>query len=202
MRKIQADALAPKPVHVFPEIPGLTRARLAQELAALGPLPRDHAAADVLCVRPGPDLRELRTELQLDPALGAVGDRWVHKTWMHLADGRPDPRVQVAIGNTAILGVIQRLSGNCHHPGDTLLTTLDLSADNLPAGTRLRVGTAVLEVSDVENDACAKFATRHGSTVFEWIRDPANRSRRLRGLFARVAVAGTVHLGDPVRPLR
>lgn len=190
------------PANAFPEFPGLTPDRLEAELMALGTFPRDSAPVAQLCVRPGPDLRETRSELVLDPALGAIGDRWVRGTWMHLPDGRPDPRVQVAVGNHAILSLVQRLTGNLQHPGDTLLTTLDLSEDNLPAGARLRVGTAVIEVSDVENDACAKFASRHGGTVFAWIRDPANRRRRLRGLFARVLVTGIVRIGDTVEVLR
>jgi hypothetical protein len=184
-----------------PQVP-LTPELLYRELAALGPFPRDRATADLLCVRPGPDLREPRESLELCAQRGAVGDRWLHKTWMYLPDGSPDPRVQVAMGNGSILGMIQRLTGNHHHPGDTLLTGLDLSMENLPSGSRLRVGGAVLEVSDVENDACAKFAARHGAVVFNWIRDPANRHLRLRGLFARVLQPGLVRRGDTVAPLR
>lgn len=187
------------------ESPGhtpLSFSLLDRELAALGTLPRDHAKAELLNVRPGPDQREPRQSVELCPERGALGDRWLRKTWMYLPDGRPDPRVQVAVGNSAIISLIQRLTGNSHHPGDTLLTGLDLSVDNLPAGSRLRVGAAVLEVSDVENDACAKFAARHGAVVFNWIRDPARRHLRLRGLFARVLSPGLVRLGDAVEPLR
>ena len=113
-------------------------------------------------------------------------------------DGSPDPRVQVAIAHGPTIALIQALTGCHHHPGDTLLVDLDLSAANLPAGTRLRAGGAILEVSDVENDACAKFAARHGPDIFSWIRAAENRSRRLRGLFARVVTAGRVHVGDPI----
>ena len=178
--------------------PPLSAALLERELAALGPLPCTSARADLLCVRPGPDQRELRQQIELCPRRGAIGDRWLNKTWMYLPDGSPDPRVQDALGNLRIIELIQGLTGNFHHPGDTLLTTLDLSENNLPVGSRLRLGEAVIEVSDVENDACAKFAARHGTVVFEWIRDPSNRHRRLRGLFARIISPGVVRLDDPV----
>lgn len=176
----------------------ITHERLDQALAALPPRPLARATVAGLCVRPGTDLREPRDELQLSPERGAIGDRWERKTWMYLPDGRPDPRVQVAVCNTELLALMQRLSGSSHHPGDTLFTSLDLSEHNLPVGARLRAGGALLEVSDVENDACAKFAAHYGQVIFSWIRLPRNRSLRLRGLFARVLEGGTVRVGDPV----
>ncbi len=166
---------------------------------ALPPQPTEMARVNALGVRPGPDLREERTSIVFDPERGAIGDRWERKTWLYLPDGRPDPRVQVALCNSVVLGMIQAATGVSHHPGDTIFTDLDLSTQNLPAGARLQVGPVVLEVSDVENDACAKFAAHYGASVFDWIRRPENRSRRLRGLFARVVTGGTVTLGDVVR---
>jgi len=166
---------------------------------ALPPRPTIWASISALCVRPGPNMREERTALVLDPERGAVGDRWEHKTWLTLPDGRSDPRVQVAICNSVVLAMIQAATGVRHHPGDSVFTALDLSAENLPVGSRLQVGQAVLEVSDVENDACAKFAAHYGTSVLDWIRLPENRPLRLRGLFARVVCGGRAALGDPVR---
>ena len=91
---------------------------------------------------------------------------------------------------------IQELTRCAYHPGDTLLVDFDLSAQNLPCGARLRAGSAIIEVSDIENDGCEKFAARHGADLLSWIRAPENRVRRIRGLFARVIVAGTVRAGD------
>jgi MOSC domain-containing protein YiiM len=88
-----------------------------------------------------------------------------------------------------------------HHPGDTVFTDLDLSARNLPVGSRLQIGAAVLEISDVENDACAKFAAHYGTEVLQWIRLPQNRPLRLRGLFAKIVRGGQIHVGDLVAKL-
>ena len=167
----------------------------------LPPRPASAARVEALCVRAGPDLREERASLELHPERGAIGDRWERKTWLYLPDGRPDPRVQVAVCNSSVLSLIQKATGVKHHPGDTLFTDLDLSVENLPIGARLQVGAAILEVSDVENDACAKFAAHYGAEVLAWIRLPKNRPLRLRGLFARVIIGGTVSLGDPVTKL-
>lgn len=165
---------------------------------ALPPRPSDNAKINALCVRPGPDLREERASVEFDPERGAIGDRWERKTWLYLPDGKPDPRVQVAICNSCVLAMIQEATGVRHHPGDTVFTDLDLSASNLGTGSRLRIGSAVVEVSDVENDACAKFATHYGAAVLQWIRLPQNRSLRLRGVFARILSGGLVRVDDSV----
>lgn len=169
--------------------------------AGLAPLPTDAAQIESLNVRPGLNQRESRTWIELDPMRGAIGDRWEHTTWLYLPDGRPDPRVQLALCNTSLLDLMQRAAGTQHHPGDTIFANLDLSTKNLSAGSHLRVGTAVIEISDVENDACAKFAAHYGDTIFKWIRRPNNRPLRLRGAFARVVTAGIVRLGDTIGPL-
>ena len=164
----------------------------------LSPRPAVTARVNALNVRPGPAQREERTLIELDLVRGAIGDRWEYKTWLYLPDGKPDPRVQVALCNSPILALIQTATGVRHHPGDTVFTDLDLSAHNLPVGSRLQIGPAILEISDVENDACAKFAAHYGSAVLQWIRLPQNRPLRLRGLFAKIIRGGQVHVGDPI----
>jgi hypothetical protein len=163
---------------------------------ALSAAPRDSGRIVQLCVRPDVNKRAFPEVLELCPRRGAIGDRWEWRTWMHLPDGSPDPRVQLALMDHRILAFLQDLTGCSHHPGDTCLLDLDLHADRLPAGSRLQIGSAVLEISDVENDACGKFATHYGAEVFSWIRAPANRARRLRGAFARVVQGGLVRNGD------
>jgi MOSC domain-containing protein YiiM len=151
-----------------------------------------------VCVRPAVDQREFPAVLELCPHRGAVGDRWERRTWRHLPDGSPDPRVQVAVMDHRLLDFLQALTGCHHHPGDTLIVDLALDVASLPVGARLQVGSAVIEVSDIENDGCAKFGAHYGNDVLAWIRAPANRARRLRGLFARVVTGGHVCPGDAV----
>lgn len=160
--------------------------------------PRERGIVRQVCVRPGLDQRSFPETLELSPERGAIGDRWEHRTWRYLPDGRPDPRVQVAIANATTIAWLQELTGNPHHPGDTLLVDFDLAATHLPSGSLLCVGSAVVEVSDVENDACAKFAKQFGSDVFAWIRAEENRAKRWRGLFARVVQGGVVRVGDSI----
>ena len=73
---------------------------------ALPARPIAAARVNALCVRPGPNLREERSVIEFHPERGAVGDRWENKTWLYLPDGRPDPRVQVALCNSRVLAMI------------------------------------------------------------------------------------------------
>lgn len=157
-----------------------------------------HGRVIQVCVRPEMDQRAFPEVLQLSPDRGAIGDRWERRTWKYLPDGRPDPRVQVALMNIRMLEFVQSLTGSRHHPGDTLIVDFDLSEDNLPTGAHLQIGSAVVEISNVVNDACAKFARHYGEDVFAWFRDSSRRAWRLRGAFGRVVVEGEVRAGDPV----
>ncbi|MFT3781378.1 MAG: hypothetical protein QM790_05120 [Nibricoccus sp.] len=177
----------------------LTFDELNRRYAAIPALPKNDARVEALCVRPDLGAREIREEIDFDPVHGAIGDRWERKTWMYLPDGKPDPRVQIAICNAQVIAMLQELTETNHHPGDTLFTNLDLSHANLPRGSKLQVGNAIIEISDVENDACMKFAKHHGSVVLDWIRLPQNRPLRLRGAFAKVSVGGKVRIGDVIK---
>lgn len=175
-----------------------SEAELDARLAAIPASPFDGGRVIQVCVRPDIDQRAFPEVVELCPRRGALGDRWERRTWMHLPDGSSDPRVQVAVMDVRVLRFLQDLTGCRHHPGDTVLVELDLDAERLPVGAHLVIGTAVIAVSDVENDACAKFARHYGADVLAWIRAPANRARRLRGLFARVVSGGVVRAGDAV----
>lgn len=117
---------------------------------------------------------------------------------MYLPDGRPDPRVQVALMNHRMLEFLQLLTGSRHHPGDTLIVEFDLTESNLPVGTPLQIGSAEVEISDVVNNACAKFARHYRDDVFAWLRDPSRKALRLRGAFGRIVREGRVRPGDSV----
>jgi len=85
--------------------------------------------------------------------------------------------------------------------GDQLYVDLDLSLDNLPAGTRLQIGDAVLEVTALPHTGCAKFSARFGSDAARWVNTPSGRELNLRGINARVVTPGQVRRGDAIRKL-
>jgi MOSC domain-containing protein YiiM len=85
--------------------------------------------------------------------------------------------------------------------GDQLYVDFDLSYENLPPGTRLQVGAAVLEVSDLPHTGCAKFTARFGSAATRLVNAKPNRELRLRGMNTRIFTPGAVRPGDPIRKL-
>jgi MOSC domain-containing protein YiiM len=85
--------------------------------------------------------------------------------------------------------------------GDQLYVDLDLSAANLPPGTRLAIGSAVLEVTAQPHTGCGKFVERFGLESMKFVNSPVGRELQLRGINARVVESGTVRVGDVVRKL-
>ncbi|EEE35545.1 conserved hypothetical protein [Rhodobacteraceae bacterium KLH11] len=164
--------------------------------------PKDDAAIESLCFRPFQGGRSFPDNLQMSAEHGIKGERWLTDPWLRLPDGRPDPRIQVSILPLRVMNLCWRDRTNAVHPGDTMVADLDMSEANLPVGTRLRVGSAVIEVSDMFNTACVKWQARYGDESLHWINHPTYRPLRLRGVLCRIVVDGTVHDSDRIRVMR
>ncbi len=163
--------------------------------------PKDHAPILTLCVRPNEGERTFVSKMQLDPKQGVVGDRWIRKTWMYLEDGSPDPRIQVCLLGSRVLQLIRRDPDGMTYPGDNIIADMDFSEANMPVGQRLKIGTTVIEVSDVFNTACSKWNERHGNDSLKWINLPENKPHRLRGILCKVVQPGEVTLTDSIQKI-
>jgi MOSC domain-containing protein YiiM len=73
---------------------------------------------------------------------------------------------------------------------------LDLSVANLPPGTRLAIGTAVIEITAEPHTGCKQFAARFGKDAVKFVNSPLGKQLRLRGLNAKVIQPGVVRVGD------
>jgi MOSC domain-containing protein YiiM len=82
--------------------------------------------------------------------------------------------------------------------GDQLYVDLDLSGTNLPPGTRLDVGSAVIEVTSQPHRGCGKFATRFGVDALRFVNSDIGRELNLRGVNARIVTGGTLRTGDAI----
>jgi MOSC domain-containing protein YiiM len=163
--------------------------------------PKDGGKVELIVARPAPGAREEMDEATLDPAVGLVGDDWQARGSRHTEDGSAEVERQVTLMNARAAALIAHDPDRRALAGDQLYVDLDLGCANLPAGTRLRLGSAVLEVSPLPHTGCAKFIERFGPDAGRWVNVGPGKELNLRGINAFVVEAGTVRVGDPVNKL-
>lgn len=174
-----------------------TLAELEAKLEHVRASPRDAGRIEMIVRRPAAGEREMLDEAELDRERGLVGDRWISKPSRHTPDGSPNPEQMLTLMNAR---AIAALAGRERWPiaGDQLFVDFDLAEASLPPGTRLAIGTAVIEISKKPHTGCAKFTERFGSDATKWVNSEAGRALHLRGVNARIVTSGTVRVGDAI----
>lgn len=182
------------------DTPSLAPARdLDQHLDRVLSSPRDASPLELIVARPAPGERVVLAECVLDVADGLIGDGWLARGSRSMPDHAANPAAQLALMSTRVLAAIEPDHARWPLAGDQLYLDLDLSVENLPAGTRLHAGTALLEVTDLPHTGCAQFSARFGADALRWISTPVGREARMRGMYVQVVTGGTVRVGDIVR---
>lgn len=171
----------------------LTRSELEAGLDGIRNSPKDNGIVELIVTRPASGLRETPDRAHLDPGAGMIGDNWV------IRETSPDPATQLTVMNARVIALIAPDPVRRPLAGDQLYVDLDLAGDNLPAGTRLEIGDAVIEVSAEPHTGCGKFVERFGVDAMKFVNSPLGRQLHLRGINARVIRAGVVRLGDRAR---
>jgi MOSC domain-containing protein YiiM len=172
-----------------------TAEQLWADLDNVRAAPREEGTLELIATRPAVGERNVVEEAELDVADGVIGDSWSRR------GKRPNPKSQVAVMSARAAAMI---AGDREHwalAGDQLYVDLDLSATNLPAGTRLAIGSAILEVSDLPHLGCGKFTARYGADARDLVNSPDGVALNLRGINTRIVQSGTVRRGDAVRKL-
>ena len=146
--------------------------------------------------RPDVDQRKVVAEGTLDVAAGLVGDSWQSRGSTRTPDGGPNPDAQVTIINSRLIALIAQTEDRWPLAGDQLVIDLDMSMDNLPTGTQISIGSAVIEVSEEPHTGCSKFAQRFGHDALRFISTPTGQAMRLRGVNTRVIQSGPIRIGD------
>ena len=163
--------------------------------------PADDGELRLIVRRPGVDERESLDEGVLDIESGLEGDTWAARGNPRSEDGRAEPLAQVTVMNSRAVEVVAGPVERWPLAGDQLYVDLDLSEDNLPAGTRLAIGEAVIEVTAIPHTGCGKFIDRYGRAAQRWVNSQTGRKLRLRGANTRVVKRGTIRVGDRVKKL-
>jgi hypothetical protein len=183
------------------EIRHLTREELEAGVGDIRRAPKDEGVLHMIVRRPNVDEREVLDEAQLSVDEGVVGDTWRRRSSSRMADGGPHPDMQLNIIGTRAIALIAQDRARWALAGDQLFIDLDLTGENLPAWTRLQIGSAIIEVTDQPHTGCGKFVSRFGVDAMKFVNSPLGRSLNLRGINARVVQPGTIRVGDVVRKL-
>jgi len=183
------------------EIRHLTREELEAGVGDIRRAPKDEGVLHMIVRRPNVDERELLDEAQLSVDEGVVGDTWRLRSSSRMPDGGPHPDMQLNIIGTRAIALIAQDRARWALAGDQLFIDLDLTGENLPAWTRLQIGSAIIEVTDQPHTGCGKFVSRFGVDAMKFVNSPLGRSLNLRGINARVVQPGTIRVGDVVRKL-
>ena len=176
--------------------------RSAEELtAALDEIrksPATTGTVELIVRRPAENEREVLTEGMLDLEQGLVGDMWKARGSSRTPDRSANLDAQLTLMNARAAHAIAGSKERRQLAGDQLFVDLDLSVENLPPGTRLAVGDAVIEVTPEPHTGCAKFSARFGMDALKFVNKSPGRELRLRGVNTRVVTPGTVRAGDAI----
>jgi len=161
--------------------------------------PKEEGVLSLIVCRPATGEREVLQEAKIDVIEGLVGDNWKTRGSPHTADGSAHPDQQLNIINTRVITLLAPDKDRWKLAGDQLYIDLDFSDENLPSGTRLMIGSALIEITSRPHNGCDKFSERYGLEAKKFVNSPAGKKLHLRGVNARVILSGIVHVGDVVR---
>lgn len=169
----------------------LSTAALEAGLKALPKLANDTGHVTLIVRRVADGLRELPERVRLSPSEGIPGDSWSRSK-------SPHPDMQLAVMQNDVAQLVANGQPLTLF-GDNLFVEFDLSMSNLPTGSRLRVGDAVVEVTPMPHNGCSKFKARFGGDALAFVNAKPTRQLNLRGIYWKTVEEGDVWVGCPIR---
>ena len=179
----------------------LTTEELEAGLEEIARSPKDRGVVEMIVRRPDVGEREILNEGELDLADGLVGDSWKRRSSRRTADGTPHPDMQLNLMNSRVVALVAQDKNRWHLAGDQLFVDFDLTAANTPPGTRLAIGSAVIEVTAEPHTGCSKFVERFGLDAMKFVNSIERKGLNLRGINARVVRPGVLRVGDAITKL-
>jgi hypothetical protein len=175
----------------------LNMAELEGGLVNVQASPADGGRVEMIVARPGDEERVVLTEGMFTRESGLEGDNWRTRGSKRTADRSAHPEMQITLMNSRFLDLVA--GGERERwplAGDQLIVDMDLQVENLQPGQRLRVGTAVFEVTTVPHTGCHKFTERFGMDAITFANSENGKRLRLRGMYVKVIEPGVVRNGD------
>ncbi|QEG37743.1 hypothetical protein Pr1d_50900 [Bythopirellula goksoeyrii] len=177
----------------------LTLDEMESQLEHIRQSPSDNGVLEMIVCRPDVDQRQMLFEAKVDPEQGLLGDSWL--TRGDYRGGPANADTQINVMNSRVISLLAQDRERWQLAGDQLYVDFDLSDENLPVGSKLTIGSAVLEVTAEPHTGCKKFAQRFGPDATKFVNSPEGKRLHLRGINARVVQGGTVRTGDTIRKL-
>jgi MOSC domain-containing protein YiiM len=179
----------------------LTMTELTAGLDEIRQSPRDTGVLKLIVCRPNVDERERLPEATLSLEDGLVGDTWKRRGSKAMPDGSAHLEAQITVMNSRAIALFAQDESRWELAGDQLFVDFSLDEDNIPPGTQLAIGSAILEVSAVPHTGCAKFSKRFGVDAHKFVNSPDGKQLHLRGINTRVIQAGSIRVGDVVKKI-
>ena len=161
--------------------------------------PKDEGVVTIIVRRPDTGEREVVDSGELDVAQGLVGDNWRSRGSGMTDDGAAHPQMQLNLMNSRVIALVAGSEDRWALAGDQFFVDLDLAKENLPAGTPLAMGSAIVEVTSVPHLGCKKFVARFGMEAMKFVNSRRGKKLCLRGINAKVVQSGRVSTGDTIR---
>src|ERR1044072_8691735 len=179
----------------------LTMQELEAALDHLRQAPKDDGVLQLIVCRPEEDQRQEMDQAELDPVKGLIGDNWIRRGSRRTPDGSAHPDMQINIMNSRVTALVAQERERWSLAGDQLYIDMDLSKENLPAGSRIQVASAVLEVSPQPHTGCHKFVARFGLDAMKFVNSEVGLKNCFRGINAKVVQGGTVKVGQTAKKI-
>jgi hypothetical protein len=163
--------------------------------------PKDYGILKMIARRPVDDEREVIERGELHHLEGLIGDNWKQRGSKHSEDGSANSEAQITVMNARTIELLAQDEERWPLAGDQLYIDLDLSDDNLPPGTRLAIGSAIIEVTAVPHTGCKKFSARFGVEALKFVNSPEGKRLHLRGINTKIVQPGVIQVGDAVKKI-
>ena len=183
------------------EVKHLAMEALTAGLDNIRQSPRSMGVLELIVRRPQTETREVLDVGELDLVEGLVGDNWQQRGSSQTVDGSAHPDMQLTVTNARLMALVAQEKQHWPLAGDQLYIDFDLSVDNVPPGTRLSLGAAVIQITEPPHTGCKKFAARFGLDALKFISSLEGKQLQLRGINAKVIHPGAIRVGDVVKKL-
>lgn len=172
----------------------LTKEELEAGFEEIKKSPKDNGVLEMIVSRPKTNEREVLESGELDDKKGLLGDRWGTK--------KANVNSQLTLMNSRAAALVAQAKERWALAGDQLYVDLDLTDENLPHGTRLQIGKAIIEITSLPHNGCKKFVERFGLEAMKFVNSPIGKQFHLRGIYAKVIQSGRIRQGDIIQKIQ